>query len=535
MVNFSQFMTTDDMGQNIKNALAYCKENKVDVLSFPKDTYRVNGNSVETRTLSISNHSHGDRKVCFLLEDQENLTIDFNGGELYTEDLMVDFALIGCKNITIQNLSIYNGVTLAEEGVFTDVTENGFTIKVEDGGKVYTDGEKLYSGDPEGTFQPLASMNEWDKETGLLVPYQADIGLSGFTFEQVGENTFTATQKTDAMTKYVIKKGDRFCFQHAYRNSCGIFINVSENTVLKNVTIHNTMGMGVIAQSSKNIEIDGMRVTPKNGECHTLNADATHFVHCKGLIHIHDCIFERQLDDALNVHGIYLRITEKKENSVVLSFMHWQTLNIDIVHKGSLLETCDPNTLIPKKAYRVKEVKKLDLKTMEVFFEDDISDVLVGDNMNEISDPAEVIFENNVCINNRARAVLLASAGKTILRNNRFASSGRTILFESCGNYWFESGGVSDVEITGNIFYDCNYVGAYRNSGAVIMTVKRPSIEEGKYFHKKINVSNNKFINCKSRLVFANNTEEFIFAGNVIENCENPEPEVSYVKDFISL
>ena len=106
MVNFSQFITTDDMGQNIKNALAFCKENKVDVLEFPKDTYRVNGNSVETRTLSISNHSHGDRKVCFLMEGIENLTLDFNGGELYTEDLMVDFALIGCKNIAIKNLSI---------------------------------------------------------------------------------------------------------------------------------------------------------------------------------------------------------------------------------------------------------------------------------------------------------------------------------------------------------------------------------------------------------------------------------------------
>ncbi len=534
MVNYSQFNTTENVGLNIKNALDYCKQSGEDTLVFPKGTYEIDKEHLENRFLCISNHSQGDRKICFLLDGFENFTLDFCDSELILKDLSIAAVITGCKNITIKNVKIYNEVTLSGEGVIEDVTENSFTITVTDGNKFFTNGETLFSGDPEGLFDQLIGINEWDKETGLLVPYQTDISLADFTFEQLSENTFVALAKPDRMKKYVITKGNRFCIQHRHRNSCGIFINESVNTKLLNVTIHNTMGMGVIAQNCENVEIDSMKVTPKNNSCHTLNADATHFVHCKGLIHVHDCFFERQLDDALNVHGIYMRITEKKENSLILSFMHNETMGIDTFKKGSVLQTCDPQSLIPKKNYRVSEVKKIDLKQIEVFFDDDISDVTEGDDMCEVSDICEVVFENNICKNNRARAVLLASAGKTILRGNLFESSGRTILFEADGAYWFESGGTTDVLITDNTFSNCNYIGAYRKNGNVIMAIPRKTIEEGKYFHKKIEISNNRFVNCKVSPAYINNAEHLIFKNNTFENCVSTEAEVVYVKNYES-
>lgn len=532
MVNYSKFCTTDNVGLNIKNALSYCKENNEDVLTFDKGVYKIDGKHIEPQFISISNHSQGDRKVCFDLKGFENFTIDFNGSELILEDLMITAMLDGCKNVTLKNFSVYNNVTLSGEGVIDRVDDNGFTFTVTDGNNVFTDGKTLYSGDAEGLHDKLISMNEWDKDTGLLVPYQSDTGFSNFKFTEICKNTIRADYLETSKTRYVVTAGNRFCLQHANRNSCGILINNSVDITLINFTLHNTMGMGVIAQNCENIEIDSMKVTPKNNQCHTLNADATHFVHCKGKIHVHDCLFERQLDDALNVHGIYLRIVEKKKTSVVLQFMHWQTLGINTVKAGSILQTCDPNSLIPKKNYRVKSVNIIDLKQVEVFFEDDISDIVVGDDMTEVGDVCEVVFENNLCRNNRARAVLLASAGKTVLRGNRFESSGRTILFEADGDYWFESGGTTDVTITENTFFNCNYVGAYCKTGSVIMAVERKAKEEGKYFHKKIEITNNKFINCSVPTASVNNAEEFIFTGNTFENCLTDEPVVDYVKNY---
>ena len=50
-----------------------------------------------------------------------------------------------------------------------------------------------------------------------------------------------------------------------------------------------------------------MAVTGKPGSGHwfSLAADATHFVYCRGKIEIRNCLFERQLDDAVNINGIY--------------------------------------------------------------------------------------------------------------------------------------------------------------------------------------------------------------------------------------
>ena len=89
MINFSKFNQTNDIGLNIKNALSYCKENGEDMLVFEKGTYRVNGESVVTKTLSVSNHSHGDRKVCFWLEGFSDFTIDFGGSEIILEDQII--------------------------------------------------------------------------------------------------------------------------------------------------------------------------------------------------------------------------------------------------------------------------------------------------------------------------------------------------------------------------------------------------------------------------------------------------------------
>ena len=534
MVNYSQFNTTSDVGLNIKNALRFCKQNGVNTLSFNKGVYHINGNSVESRMLSISNHGRGQRRIAFYLEDFSDFTIDFGGSEIILDDLMIAVVLKNSKNITLKNFSIYNQVTMSAEGIIYDIVEDGFKMKVTDNRPLFVEDGKLYALGYNDEKNPIFLMNVWDKDTSYLVPQIGDVGFGKFKFSQLDQSEFKAEAPKEEIGRLKLKSGDRFSLQHRHRVSCGIHIDNSSDIKLFDYTIHNTSGMGVIAQNSKNIEIARMKVIPKLDECHTLNADATHFVHCSGLIHIHDSLFERQLDDALNVHGVYLRITEKRENSVILKFMHWETLDIDIVKKGSILATCDPLNLIPKKSYRVKDVKKLSAEEIEVFFENDISDITVGDNMDEISEVCDVIFENNICRYNRARSVLLASSGKIILRGNYFESQGRTILFESCGNFWFESGGTRDVLIADNTFNNCNYVGAYNKSGAVIMAVDRKAISDGKYFHKKIEISKNRFIDCQSTQIYMTNVEHLIIKDNEFTDCADIPPVITYVKQIES-
>lgn len=210
--------------------------------------------------------------------------------------------------------------------------------------------------------------------------------------------------------------------------------------------------------------------------------------------------------------------------------MHPEALGIDCVKEGFVMESCDPETLIPKKRYKVKKVNKINIEYIEVFFEESIDDIKVGDDMTEVSYVCDVIFENCTVRNNRARGMLLASGGRTVIRNNAFSTPGAAIKFESDGAYWFESGGVKDVLITGNLFDNCLYVEGAWGSKCIIDVMERRKIEEGKYFHKKIEISDNVFKNCRKPLASVNNTEHFIFKNNITDNCVGCEVITDYIR-----
>lgn len=115
---------------------------------------------------------------------------------------------------------------------------------------------------------------------------------------------------------------------------------------------------------------------------------------------------------------------------------------------------------------------------------------------------------------NRARGILLGSCKKTVISNNYFNTAGAAILFESNGDFWFESGAVQDVVIENNEFENCKY-GAW--CSAVIEVAPRKKKEENRYFHGNISVQNNHFHNCKFPLFKANNVRSPAFENNKIE------------------
>ena len=111
-----------------------------------------------------------------------------------------------------------------------------------------------------------------------------------------------------------------------------------------------------------------------------------------------------------------------------------------------------------------------------------------------------------------------------VIENNYFNTSGCAILFQSDGVYWFESGGVYDVEIKNNTFDSCRY-SPWGN--AIIDCPPRPAEEEGKYFHKKIAVASNEFIMINNEVALFNNAEEIVFEGNEIKCDQEIKPYIT--------
>ena len=128
---------------------------------------------------------------------------------------------------------------------------------------------------------------------------------------------------------------------------------------------------------------------------------------------------------------------------------------------------------------------------------------------------------------NRARGMLLATKGTTVIENNYFNSSGCAILFECDGSYWFESGSVEDVLIRNNTFDDCAY--CIWGNEAICVAPRRKEAE-GKYYHGKIEVSRNRFVTGGKNILYANNIRELLVQGNQLEDGSPAAVVVHHVK-----
>ncbi|MEG0163195.1 MAG: alpha-1,3-galactosidase B, partial [Mucinivorans sp.] len=87
-------------------------------------------------------------------------------------------------------------------------------------------------------------------------------------------------------------------------------------------------GMGLLAQMSENITLNGFSVCLRGADdprYFTTQADATHFSGCKGLIRSENGLYENMMDDAINVHGTYLKVTKRLSDNVLIgTYMHSQ-------------------------------------------------------------------------------------------------------------------------------------------------------------------------------------------------------------------
>ena len=521
MAFYRDFNKSDSVAYNIAEALRYCKENRETSLVFDKNEYHLNRALATEAFYSVSNH--GDpalKRIAFLLRDMKDFTIDGSGSHFILDDILNPVVIDACENVTVRNMSFSSVDTQNAETEVVASGDNWFFAKVRDEKPFYILDGELYFGD-RSTHSARAVI--FDVIDGKTLNYRqncADIGLS----PEGADPVFTKTADGLLYGRGnwgKIPEGSFLLFLTQTRCSAGLFLKDSVNTKVQNVTFYSGIGMGVIAQNCDGVELDRFNVRNPEGRHYSINADATHFVHCRGRIHIHDCFFEGQLDDALNVHSIYLSIVEKRENSILVRYCHPESLGIDIVRPGCVVETCPPDSLIPTgKTYHITEARCLNLEYTELFFREGVEDFRVGDNINEISFVCDILFEKNTVRNNRARGMLLAGNGKTIIRDNIFHTPGPAILFESNGDYWFEAGGVKDVEIYRNEFTECLFSGW---GEAVIWGLPRKKTEAGKYYHGRIAVYENRFTRCSGLPVWMNSVREFVCQNNTFDACESDE------------
>lgn len=527
MIYYRDYQTTPDHAYNMTRALDACRKKGAHTLVLDKGTYEFFPDKAAEAYYVITNHGYpGLKRIAFHLKDLHGLTVDGNGSKLIFHGVMCPFVVDGCTNVTIKNFTLDTPDPYILQGEITEVGDGYVDYKPELGSFTFKHGN-LYVDTPMGeylAYNPFCFRGD---------NYSIRENTSNFCFGKIFEEQRKELLENGNIRIYdsvkIPKLHDRIVIVAGRRFSSNIFIKDSKNTTVEDVTIHRGIGMGVVAQHSENITLRRYETHHHGTAYFSANADATHFNNCKGHILLEDCFFENQLDDGLNIHGIYTKVEEKTDNSLLLRYMHEDARGIEIYTVGDTVATSDPDSLISNWEGKITAVEHMNLDYVRLTVDTSTEGVRVGDVLENLSTNADLTVRNCTMRNNKCRGMLIGTSGKVLVEGCTFHNAGCGIKFECDGTLWYESGPVRDVTIRNNTFDHCKNGG---RDTAIIACQPRNKVEEGRYYHKNITITDNLFITDGEPVLAADNIDGLIYKNNRVTN---PTPDDISVKHCINV
>lgn len=498
-----------------------------------------------TKEVYISNHDQvGQRSIGILIEGKQNIILMGNQSELIFRDRMLPIAIIGSKGISLRGLSI----DFVEPQISqVEVIDN----KGKEGGITFRPAEWVkWRINDQQRFEAFGSNWSNVPETGIVFNkdnYHTAYRISDLIFStegvrDLGGGLLNAPKWADER----LKPGMIVAMRGWGRPNPAIFIDNSERTHCENVNVHYADGMGLLAQNSHNVHLSAFNVARRghsrdnlkgsaDPRYFTAQADATHFSGCSGKIIVEHSLFEHMMDDAINVHGLYLKLTKRIDDYTLEGqYMHTQAWGFEWGRVGdpvqfvysktfdchptlnsiASIEAVDKPSALGAKVFRIRFTKRVprDIKP----------ETQIGlENMRKV---AGVVFANNVIRNNRARGTLFNTPEEVIVTGNHFDQiSGAAIVASTDCNQWFESGQTQKLKITDNLFTDV-LTSLYQFTEAVITlhpVIPEPQKQRVPFYGGKkgdITIERNVFRTFDTPLLFARSVKGLVWSeDNVIE------------------
>ncbi|GAB6008745.1 right-handed parallel beta-helix repeat-containing protein [Dysgonomonas reticulitermitis] len=515
IINAGDFIKGKDATPGIFAAIKECKKVKAKKLIFPKGKYEFWPDYATEKYLFISNNDGSLKRFAFDLTGMKDFEIDGQGSEFIFHGFISPFLLENAKNINFKNFSIDYHRTFHSEGKIVAVADDcvdvyfsdSFPYKVENNVLIFTDDEKR--------IYPWNSLLEFDPEKKETAYKVVDYWSGPYTKVEELEKGYVRVHHPGLKAT----KGNVMTFAAAHRLVPAFNITKSENINFSHINMYHCGGMGIIAQLSKNINVDSVKVcpTPNSGRVVSLTADATHFVNCSGYINLTNCLFESQKDDATNIHGLYAQIDQiLSGKELMVRMVHPQQYGVDFVLPEGNMEFVESESLNTYADNIVLKTERINEEYTKVTFKNTLSDkIKEGDGIATIDTQPEVLIKNCIIRGNRARGILLGSRGKTIIEDNYFHTPGAAILLEGDCRFWYEQAGVRDLIVRNNTFDNCFY-GTWGN--AVIQVAS--GISEDKKtesdYNRNILIENNKFNIFTPEILNLYSVDGVVFKNNTI-------------------
>lgn len=502
-------------------------------ITIPKGTYHFYCGQGLAQEHFISNHDQNNPKsVGLSFQNLKNVTFDGSGSTFVFHGKMLPVVLKNCANCTLKNFKIdFADPAICQVKVLKNEPE-GLTVELAPEVKYDVENGRLFFSGTQWRHSPGAGI-AFEENTRRMVFTTSDVRVDLSNVKELSPRVFFCPNWKNGK----LIPGTRVALRPWERPACGIFVFHDLNTTLENIQIHYAEGMGVLAQMSENIHLNGVSVCLRganDSRYFTTQADATHFSGCKGLILSENAVYESMMDDAINVHGTYLKVVKRVNDTTLQGqYMHHQSYGFHWGTVGDEVQFIRSRTMeLLDGTNRITAIKSVDkptehgAKVFEITFENPIPAEVTEKGTYGIENltwTPEVIFRKNTVRNNRARGALFSTPKRTLVEENLFDhTSGTAILLCGDCNGWFETGACREVVIRKNTFVNALTNMFQFTNGVISIYPEIPDLKgQRKYFHggrpDAILIEENVFQTFDHPLLYAKSIDGLTFRKNRIE------------------
>nr|GGH92190.1 alpha-1,3-galactosidase B [Aquisalinus luteolus] len=437
--------------------------------------------------------------------------------------------ILNSENVTVEDLTIFWDRPFHCEGDVIDVGEWGCTLSIPQEFDYEVREGKFHFLNEDTPSNIVKNMLEYDAERRETRFQVWDNFLRGYSPSgEMISRPYQVTALSSRRVRFEMDfkstplQGNRMLIMPASRNIPAIVIQHSRSVSLNNTSIYSAGAMGVIAQVSHDLDLRGLKIIPRSEKYYvSTGVDATHFVNCSGAISFKDCEFSNHIDDAINVHGIYLRIADvRSDGTLRLEHMHFQQQGVDMLRPDDIISIDDQYSLNPKEIGQVASLERIDARFLEVkTYGLQGNKVSVGDVVNNLSLQPDMKVNRIRTGRNRARGILVSTAGDAVIKNSYFHTPGTAIRISGGIDKWYESGPVRRVSMTSNHFDNCKY-GVWGNAVVDAVAVDASENKDRSPYHGQLEMRDNTFSTFDGLLADLYRVKAFSFVGNIVEKTD---------------
>ena len=512
-----------------------CKDGEAVILRFEEGRYNFHEKGCAEREYYISNHDQTNpKKVGLALEDMKNLTVDGQGAELIFHGRMLPVSLLRSENCTLKNLHIdFENPHISQVKVIENDPQKGIVFEPAQWVKYRITKDGFFETFGDGWTMRHNYGIAFEGDTKHLVYNTSDVYCPIKGVKEIAPRRILAPEWKDQR----LVPGTVMALRGWFRPTPGIFLSHDVNTTIENVQVHYAEGMGLLAQLCENITLDkfGVCLRGENDPRYfTTQADATHFSGCKGKIVSRNGLYEGMMDDAINVHGTYLKVVKRVDDRTLVGrYMHNQAWGFEWGCIGDEVQFVRSNTMeLIGETNRIASIRPYDKEQIAgareflITFTEPV-DVAIneksGFGIENLTWTPEVLFAGNVIRNNRARGTLFSTPKATVVEDNLFDhTSGAAVLLCGDCNGWYETGACRNVIIRKNRFVNA-LTNLFQFTNAVISIYPEiPNLkDQQKYFHGGkdggIVIEDNVFETFDAPILYAKSVDGLVYRRNVIK------------------